>query len=124
VKKAADDLLAKVKAAAATFENPAGAGGRGGANGGAGPPLSYTPPPVTQKIGRLLGVIDGYSEAPTSRQLADIEEASAQLQKGLAEVNRLWDEAPKLNKLMADAGVPYFTVTISTAPPAPGRGGN
>jgi len=123
VKKAADDLLARVKAAAATFEN-AGGGGRGGGGGGAGPPLTYTPPPVTQKITRLMGSIDSYSEAPTARQLADIEDASAQLQKGVAEVNKLWDEVPKLNKQMMDAGVPYFTVTPSTAPPAPGgRGG-
>jgi hypothetical protein len=122
VKKAADDLLARVKAAAATFEN-AGGGGRGGGGGGAGPPLTYTPPPVTQKITRLMGSIDSYSEAPTTRQLADIEDASAQLQKGVAEVNKLWDEVPKLNKLMTDNGVLYFNVTPSTAPPAPGRGG-
>jgi hypothetical protein len=120
VKKAADDLLARVKAAAAMFENAGG--GRGG-GGGAGPPLTYTPPPVTQKIGRLMGAIDGYSDAPTTRQLADIEEASGQLQKGIAEVNKLWDEVPKLNKLMTDNNVPYFTVTPSTAPPAAGRGG-
>jgi len=122
VKKAAEDLLARVKAAVAVFE--AQGGGRGGGGGGAGPPLSYTPPPVTQKIARLMGTIDGYSEPPTSRQLADIEEAAAQLQKGTAEVNKLWDEVPKLNKQMADAGVLYFTVTPSTAPPAAGgRGG-
>ncbi len=108
VKKAADDLLAKVKTAAAQFENPAGAGGRGG---GAGPPPPYTPPPVTQKIARLLTAIDGYSAAPTARQLSDVEAASAQLQKGVAEVNSLWEEVPKLNRMMADAGVPYFTVT-------------
>jgi hypothetical protein len=122
LKKAADDLLVRVKAAVATFENPAG-GGRGGGGGGAGPPLTYTPPPVTQKISRLMFSIDGYSEAPTTRQLTDIEDASAQLQKGVAEVNKLWDEVPKLNKQMTDGGVQYFNVTPSTAPPAPGRGG-
>ncbi|MBZ5727302.1 MAG: hypothetical protein LAP87_20175 [Acidobacteriia bacterium] len=121
VKKAADDLLTRAKAAAATFEN---AGGGRGAGGGAGPPLSYTPPPVTQKIARLMGAIEGYSTAPTKRQLADIEEASAQLKKGLEEVNKLWDEVPKLNKMMVDAGVPYFTVTPAAGPPAGGRGGN
>jgi hypothetical protein len=68
-----------------------------------------------------MNAIDGYSAAPTTRQLADIEEASAQLQKGIAEVNRLWDEVPKLNKLMTDAGVPYFTVNLNVAQPA--RGG-
>ena len=118
VRKAADDMLAKVKSVAAMFENPAGAGGRGG---GAGPPPAYTPPPVTQKIARLMNSIDGYSAAPTMRQVADVEAASAQLQKGVAEVNSLWDEVPKLNKMMSDAGMPYFTVTLPSAP-ALGRG--
>ncbi len=43
--------------------------------------------------------------------MADLAEAQAQLQAGIAEVNRLWDEVPKLNKTMQDAGVPYFAVT-------------
>jgi hypothetical protein len=126
VKKAADDLLTRVKAAAATFEAPGGGrGGRGGAAGGAGPPPAYTPPPVTQKLSRLMGTIDGYSAAPTSRQLADIEEASQQLQKGKAEVDKLWDEVPKLNKLMIDAGIQYFTVDVNSVPAQAfgGRGG-
>jgi photosystem II stability/assembly factor-like uncharacterized protein len=122
IKKAADDLMTKVKAAVATFET-AGGGGRG-AGGGAGPPLAYVPPPVTQKIARLMGTIDSYSAAPTSRQMADIEEASAQLRKGTEAVNQLWDEVPKLNKMMVDAGVAYFTVNVSNVPPAGGgRGG-
>jgi hypothetical protein len=125
VKKAAEDLLVRVKAAAAIFESAGGGrGGRGGAGGGAGPPPPYTPPPVTQKIGRVLAALDGYSAAPTTRQMADIEDAAAQLQKGLAEVNRLWDEAPKLNKMMADAGMQYFKVVEATSPPqGGGRGG-
>ena len=67
VKKAAEDLLAKVKSTAALFETPAPHGGRGGANGTAGPPPPYTPPPVTQKISRLINAIDGFSGPPTSR---------------------------------------------------------
>jgi photosystem II stability/assembly factor-like uncharacterized protein len=122
VKKAADDLLAKAKKVAAAFESQ---GGGRGAGGTAGPPPPYTPPPVTQKITRLMFTIDGYSAAPTSRQLADIEECSAQLKKGFEEVNALWDEVPKLNKLMADSGVQYFTVNLSAVPAATagGRGG-
>jgi hypothetical protein len=125
VKKAAADLMAKVKPVFATFANQGGGrgGGGGGGGGGAGAPPPYTPPPVTQKISRLMNAIDGYTAAPTARQLADIEEASAQLQTGIAEVNRLWDEVPKLNKVMTDAGVSYFTVNLNVAPPA-GRGGN
>jgi photosystem II stability/assembly factor-like uncharacterized protein len=115
VKKAAEDLVARVKPAFAMFAN------QGGNREGGAPPPAYTPPPVTQKLSRLMNAIDGYSAAPTTRQLADIEEASAQLQKGIAEVNRLWDEVPKLNKLMTDAGVPYFTVNLNVAQLA--RGG-
>ena len=89
-------------------------------------PPPYTPPPVTQKIGRLLSGIDGYSSAPTSRQMTDIDEAAAQLRTAAAEVDKLWDEVPKLNKMLTDAGVPYFTVNVNAVPaPAPfGRGGN
>jgi hypothetical protein len=126
VKKAAEDLLARVKTAAGMFENPAGfGGGRGGAGGGAGPPLTYTPPPITQKIGRLMGTIDGYAAAPTRSQIADIDALTAQLKKGVADVNALWEEAPKLNKMLIDAGVPYFTFNLNaSAPSTAGRGGN
>ena len=120
VKKAADETLAKIKAVLGTFEGPAG-GGRG-AGGGAGAPPPYTPPPVNQKITRLMGVIDGYSGPPTSRQLADIEECAAQLQKGLEEVAKLDGEVPRLNKLMQDAGIPYVTVDINNVPAAQGGG--
>jgi photosystem II stability/assembly factor-like uncharacterized protein len=119
VKKSAEDLLARVKKAAAKFEQ---AGGGRGAGGTAGPPPPYTPPPVTTKILRLMGAIDNYSAAPTSRQMAEIDEAAAQLKTGAAEVNALWDEVPKLNKQLTDAGVGYFTVNLNAAP-AGGRGG-
>ena len=112
--------MAKVKPALATFESPAG-GGRGG---GAGPGGPFVPPPVTQKIARLMTTIDGYSAAPTARQLADLNDASAQLQSGVAEVNRLWEEVPKLNKVMLDAGVPYFAVHPAGPAQPGGRGGN
>jgi hypothetical protein len=120
VKKAAADLMAKVKPALATFE-AAGGGGRGGGGGGGGP---FVPPPVTQKIARLMTSIDGYSAAPTARQMSDLNDASTELQAGIAEVNRLWEEVPKLNKVMQDAGVPYFAVTLAGPAQAGGRGGN
>ena len=123
VKKAVSDMQARVKKAAAVFENAGGGrGGRGG-GGSAGPPPPFTPPPVTQKITRLMGLIDGYSAAPTSRQMSDIEEASAELKKGIGDVNALWDEVPKLNKLMTDSGVTYFTVMDPASVPAAAAGG-
>ncbi|MGA3239557.1 MAG: hypothetical protein ABSG03_25045 [Bryobacteraceae bacterium] len=122
VKKAVDDLNARVKVAAAVFVAAGGRGGRGG--GGAGAAPAFVPPPVTQKIQRLMGQIDGYTEAPTARQLADLQAAQAELQKGIAEIDKLWDELPKLNKMMADAGMQYFKVNLDVPmPAAPGRGG-
>jgi hypothetical protein len=125
VKKAVDDLNARVKMAAAVFVAAGGGrGGRGGGGGGAGAAAAFVPPPVTQKIQRLMGQIDGYTEAPTARQLADLQAAQAELQKGIAEIDKLWDELPKLNKLMADAGVQYFKVNLDVPMPvAAGRGG-
>jgi hypothetical protein len=117
VKKSAEDLLARVKKAVARLEAPAG--GRGG---GAGAPPPYTPPAVPTKLARLMGAIDSYSAAPTARQMAEIDEAAGQLKTLTAEVNTLWDEVPKLNKQLIDAGVPYFTVNPNPVP-AGGRGG-
>jgi hypothetical protein len=126
VRKAVDDFNARLKVAAAVFE--AGGGGRGGRGGGgggsAGPPAAYTPPPVTQKIQRLMQLIDSYSEAPTAKQLQDLQEAQAELRGGVGAVNALWDDMPKLNKMMSDAGMQYFRVEMNNAPAAAfGRGG-
>ena len=111
VKKAADDLLAKVKDVTPTFEVE-----RDGQLGGAGPPLKYTPPPVNQKITRLMFSIDAYSAAPTARQMGDIDQASTELQEGLASVKKLSEEdLPRLNKMMAEAGVPYVSADAGPA---------
>jgi len=118
VRKSAEGLLAKVKDISGVFEQQ-----RGGQLGGAGPPLTYTPPPVNQKIGRLMNSIDSYSGAPTDRQLADIDSAASELQPALAIVNKLADEdLPALNKQMAAAGVPYVTADTAPAPPQGRRG--
>jgi photosystem II stability/assembly factor-like uncharacterized protein len=118
VKKAADDLLAKVKEVVGVFEQT-----RGGQLGGAGPPLTYTPPPVNQKIGRLMGAIDSFSGPPTDRQMADIDQSAAELEPALAAVKKLTDEdLPRLNKTMLDAGVPYVTADTAPAPPQGRRG--
>ncbi len=107
IRKSADDLLARAKTVADRFEPPAGGRGFGG---GAGAPPPYTPPPITQKISRLLGAIDGYTGAPTSHQIAETQECSSQLQKDTAELNKLAADVPALNRMMIQAGIPYFSV--------------
>ena len=105
VKKAANDLLVRVQEVAGLFEAD-----RQAALGSAGPPLTFTPPPLNQKIGRSMGSIDGYAAAPTERQMTDIDLVSAELGRALASVNKLANEdVPQLNKMMADAGIPYVS---------------
>jgi photosystem II stability/assembly factor-like uncharacterized protein len=113
IKKSADDLLARAKTVSARFA--AGGGGRGG-GGGAGAPPPYAPPAVTVKIGRLLGALDNYSGAPTAFQLSEAQDCSAQLQKDLAELNKLSADIPQLNKMLSDAGVLYFKVGQAVPP--------
>jgi hypothetical protein len=120
VKKATDDMLAKIKAVIGSFEMERPQGQLGAA----GPPPRYIPPPISQKIGRLMGAIDGYSATPTVRQLADIQQVEGELAPAITQVNQLFDEMPRLNKMLADAGVPYFTVDVNNVPPPQqGRGG-
>jgi hypothetical protein len=56
--------------------------------------------------------------------MREVQEAQSELRSGVAAINSLWDEMPKLNKIMADNGMQYFRVEMSTAPPQTfGRGG-
>jgi hypothetical protein len=121
-KKAVDDMMARVKTVLGTFEAPRPATpAQLGAAGSRGP---YVAPPVNQKITRLLGTIEGYGGPPTAKQLADIDECAKQLDPAVALVNKVFDDMPALNKTLASAGVPYFTVDTNNVPAATfGRGG-
>ncbi len=120
VKKQAESMLANAKEVVATFEVQ-----REGPLGDAGPPLKWTPPPVNQKLGRLMNSIDSYTGPPTARQLADLDADSHDLQQGMTAVNKLVNEdLPRLNKMMAEAGVPYVTVDTAAPPNGQGRRGN
>jgi hypothetical protein len=115
VKHQADAMLANAKEVAGKFEVQ-----RDAPLGNAGPPLKWTPPPMNQKIGRLLNAIDSYTGTPPSRQLTDIDTALADLKEGLAAVSKLTGEdLQHFNKMMAEAGVPY--VTADTGPASPQR---
>jgi len=121
-KKAVDDMKARVKAVLGTFEAPRPAApAQLGAAGSRGP---YVPPPVNQKITRLLGTIESYGGPPTAKQLADVDDCAKQLDPAVALVNKVFDDMPALNKTLASAGVAYFTVDTNNVPAATfGRGG-
>jgi len=64
VQKAADDLLKKIDATCLKLGTPVQCGQPAPGLGWAGPPVVYTPPPVTQRITQLLGGIENYAAAP------------------------------------------------------------
>ena len=73
IQKAAEDLLKKVDESCLKLGTPRSAASPRPALGWAGPPLVYTPPPVTQRITQLLDGIENYAAAPTAWQLDQIK---------------------------------------------------
>ena len=73
---------------------------------------------VHQALADLSAI--GQQDGVAGHQMADIAEASKQLQNGVLMVKNLWDEVPGFNKVMQDAGVPYFKVTLAGPAPAGG----
>ena len=85
--------------------------------GFAGAPLTYTPPPLPQRIGRLMFEIEGYTAAPTPSQQEQIEAASKLLKEATDAVHKLVEEdVASLNKALNDAEVPRITA-IEVTPP-------
>ncbi len=82
--------------------------------GSAGPPLQYTPPPFGQRVGRLMNAIEGYTAAPTSQQMDELQTLSKLLGETMEGLRKLVDEdLASLNKMMNEAGIPHIRV----APP-------
>ncbi len=111
VQKAAEDLLKKAGETCLKFANPQQCGDRGPGQGTAGPPLVYTPPSITQRLGQLLGGIESYTAAPTAWQLDQIKLLQGMLTDANAAVQKLSkDDLAALNKMINDAGIPHIVV--------------
>jgi photosystem II stability/assembly factor-like uncharacterized protein len=75
--------------------------------GFAGAPLVYTPPPLPQRIGRLLFAIDGYTAALTPPEVQELAELTKALHDAMDEVHKLEEvDVAKLNKALNESGVP------------------
>jgi hypothetical protein len=104
VQKAAEALAKQVEEIIGTFEAPEQP------LGNAGPPLAYTPPPLGQRVGRLMGAIEGYTAAPTSQQVEELATTATLVDKGHASLKKIVDEQlAALNKMMSEAGIPYIS---------------
>ncbi len=117
IQKAAGDLFKQVNDLCGKFAPPAQCGGTAEGLGNAGPPLTYTPPPFSQRAGRLMGAIEGYSAAPTSQQSEELGVLAKLMGDADAKVKKLVDEdLANLNKMMNDAGIPHITAEAAETP--------
>ena len=113
IQKQAEALAKKVDALSGKFVSAGGFG--------AGGPLHYTPPPLPQRIGRLMFQVEGYSAAPTQSEKDEMAGVSQELGAALDSVHALVNnDLANLNKAMRGANVPY--ITIGPPPPARPRG--
>ncbi len=88
--------------------------------GNAGPPLVWTPPVLPQRVGQLMGAMEGYTGAPTSQQTGELEALTKLVGEAHSSVRRIMEEdLANLNKLMNEAGIPHITI----APTEGERGG-
>jgi photosystem II stability/assembly factor-like uncharacterized protein len=85
---------------------------------GAGGPLHYTPPPLPQRVGRLMSELDGYSAAPTQPEKDEMAAVSQQLGQAMDALHALINtDLANLNKALNDAGVPHVTAEPLQEPP-------
>jgi len=104
VQKAAEALAKQVEAMNDTFVAPQQQ------LGNAGPPLVYMPPPLPQRVGRLMGAVEGYTAAPTPQQNEELTVVGTLVAKAHTDVKKIVDEPlAALNKMMSDAGIPYIS---------------
>lgn len=118
VQKAAEDLLKRTDETCKKLASPAQCGERGPGLGNAGPPMTYTPPTVTQRVVQLMGAMEGYAAAPTEWQLEQLKLLQGMAAEAGGAARKLAQEdLAALNKLMNDSGVPHIQL------PRPGGAG-
>lgn len=72
-------------------------------------PLTYTPPAIRDQAGRLLFSLENVSQAPTSAQMREFTEISADVDTDLSQLKTIVDtDLAKLNAAMAKAKIPYI----------------
>jgi len=111
IQKQAEALSKKVNDMSGKFVTERGFGGAGG-------PLHYTPPPLPQRVGRLLSQLDGYTAAPTQAEKDELAAVSQELSAATDALHQLVDtDLANLNKALNDAGVPHITTKPPMGPP-------
>jgi hypothetical protein len=107
IRKAADELLKKVDEVCPRFGTPPS---ESQPLGNAGPPLVERPEQLPQRVSRLMSSLDGYTQAPTTTELEQINILPELVKTAGAQARRLVSEdLANLNKMMRDANIPYIS---------------
>jgi hypothetical protein len=120
VKEVAEKAAKQVEAVFkmyATVQSP------GQAMGSAGPALTYTPPPVPQRLSRLMSGLTSFTAAPTKSQTEEFEELSQLAAKAMEAAKPLEAEVQGVEKAMRDANMSYLPNPAPTAGGFGRRGG-
>ncbi|MBZ5537573.1 MAG: hypothetical protein LAO31_16575 [Acidobacteriia bacterium] len=92
--------------------------------GNAGPPLTYEPPRIPQRLQRLFSSLESVTEAPSARDREDLGTASKLLNEANDLIKKVKENLTSLNKMISEAGLPYVNPDVVTPPTTPrGRGG-
>jgi photosystem II stability/assembly factor-like uncharacterized protein len=82
--------------------------------GSSSPPLVWRPPTLTRRISRLASAVEGITAAPTSSQMAELEELSGLAAETAAAVDELIQGGLQdLNRGLTQAGVPHIRMAGS-----------
>ncbi len=112
VRTAAEDLLKKIDEIYPLFGTPPA---EAPSLGNAGPPIIERAPPLQNRVGQIMVSLEGFTAAPTARQLEDINTLAPLIKDAAEKVQKLSEDLTNLNKMMRDANVPYISM--------PGGGG-
>src|SRR5205085_375965 len=98
IQRAAEELLKRVDDSCKKLATAQQCGERAATLGNAGPALTYTPPPVTQRLAQLLGGMEGYTAAPTAYQLEQVKLLSSMFAEATGSAAKLGEDLKGLNK--------------------------
>jgi hypothetical protein len=78
-------------------------------------PLTYVPPPVTDRIARVVFIMENYTAAPRPQDTDQLDVLIPIQKDALAKLQHLLDvDLPALNKSLHDANIPFLAT-----PPTP-----